>query len=142
MTIITNNFEVDEALIPPPPSPSALSSSYAPLQGYLKLVKATQKGERLKQGCEVTPGIEQGTLRTEGCALSNCATLAPINVELFWMNIKTINAFGFRMIWWTVQFSEDVRKLKRQRFWATDVNRIFLHHWGVVWLKLSGKSSL
>ena len=82
MTIITNNFEVDEALIPPP-SPSALSSSYAPLQGYLKLVKATQKGERLKQGCEVTPGIEQGTLRTEGCALSNCATLAPINVELF-----------------------------------------------------------
>ena len=69
MTIITNNFEEDEALIPPPPSPGALSSSYAPFQGYLKLVKATQKGERLKQGCEVTPGIEQGTLRTEGCAL-------------------------------------------------------------------------
>ena len=81
MTVITNNFEVDGALITPPPQCPLFIN--APFKGYLKLVKATQKGEWLKQGCEVTPGIEQGTSRTEGRALSNCATLSPINVELF-----------------------------------------------------------
>ena len=75
--IVTDKLEVDGALLLPPLSINAA------FQGYLKLVKATQKGERLKKGCEVTPGIEQGTSRTEGRALSNCATLAPINVELF-----------------------------------------------------------
>ena len=45
----------------------------APFQGYLKLVKATQEGETLKQGCDVT-GIELGTSPTEGRALTNGAT--------------------------------------------------------------------
>ena len=45
----------------------------APFQGYLKLVKATQEGETLKQGCDVT-GIELGTSPTEGCTLTNGAT--------------------------------------------------------------------
>ena len=52
----------------------------APFQGYLKLVKATQKGEKLKQGCGVT-GIELGTSCTEGRALANCAILAPLNYK-------------------------------------------------------------
>ena len=58
-------------------------SSFYPLsplmlrcKGIFKLVKATQKGEKLKEGC-VDIGIELGTSRTEGCALTNCATLAP-----------------------------------------------------------------
>ena len=33
------------------PPPQSLN---APFQGYFKLVKATQRGEKLKQGCDVT----------------------------------------------------------------------------------------
>ena len=67
---MTDKREVDSALI--------LIPLYinAPYQGFLKLVKATQKGEKLKQGCHVTR-IELETSRTEGRALTNCATLAP-----------------------------------------------------------------
>ena len=50
----------------------------APFYGYLKLIKATQKGEKLKQGCGVTGDL--GTSRTEGCALTNRANVAPIDV--------------------------------------------------------------
>ena len=53
-----------------------MHSFYLPLSinalflGHLKLVKATQKGE-------MSPGIKHGNSCTEGCALTNCATLAP-----------------------------------------------------------------
>ena len=43
--IITDELEVDGALLLPPLSINAA------FQGYLKLVKATQKGEKLKYGC-------------------------------------------------------------------------------------------
>ena len=43
----------------------------APFEGYLKLSKATQEGEK------ILPGIEIVTSCTEGCALTNCATLTP-----------------------------------------------------------------
>ena len=53
-----------------------MPSFYPPLSinalflGHLKLVKATQKGE-------MSPGIKLGNSYTEGCTLTNCATLAP-----------------------------------------------------------------
>ena len=37
----------------------------APFKGELKQVKATEKGEKSKQGCDVT-GDRTGTPRTEG----------------------------------------------------------------------------
>ena len=43
--IVTDKLEVDGALLLPPLSINAA------FQGYLKLVKATQKGEKLKYGC-------------------------------------------------------------------------------------------
>ena len=49
MTVITDKLEVDCALILPPPP-----SINAPFQWYSKLVKATQKGENMKQGCNIT----------------------------------------------------------------------------------------
>ena len=52
-------LEVDSALILLSPLPSFLSIN-APFDGYLKLLKATRKGEKLKQGRDVT-GIELGT---------------------------------------------------------------------------------
>ena len=54
MTVITDKLEVDCALMlrrPPPPPPPSIN---APFQWYSKLVKATQKGENMKQGCNIT----------------------------------------------------------------------------------------
>jgi len=47
----------------------------APFQWYLKLIKATQKGKKSEQGCEVELGTSR---RTEGHALTNYAILAPV----------------------------------------------------------------
>ena len=55
---------------------SPLSIS-APFYEYSKLIKATQKGKKFKQGCKVTgPGIELGTCHTKGGALTNYAIFA------------------------------------------------------------------
>ena len=48
MTVTTDKLDVDGALILP------RLSINAPFKGYLKLDKATQKGEKLKQGYGVT----------------------------------------------------------------------------------------
>ena len=39
----------------------------------LKLVKATQKGKKSKQGFKVTPGNQTQTSHTEGRTLTDCA---------------------------------------------------------------------
>ena len=44
----TDKLEVDNALILP------LFLHHTSFKGYLKLVKATQEGEKLDQGCDVT----------------------------------------------------------------------------------------
>ena len=50
--LTVNQPEADGALIPSPPLPPSLHQCY----GYLKLLKATQKGEKSKEGFEFTPG--------------------------------------------------------------------------------------
>ena len=42
------------------------------------VVKATQKGKKLKQGFMVTPGNQTHTSRTEGRALTQCANPWPL----------------------------------------------------------------
>ena len=55
MIVIADKLEVNCVLTPRPPlPPRAPLSINAPFYGYLKLVKATQKGKKLKQGCDVT----------------------------------------------------------------------------------------
>ena len=39
----------------------------------LKLVKATEKGKKLKQGFKVTPVNQTRNFHTEGCAFTECA---------------------------------------------------------------------
>ena len=48
--------------LPPP------LSINAPFEGYLKLVKATRKGEKLKQGCDVTGDRTRDTPRAAKAA--------------------------------------------------------------------------
>ena len=54
MTVITDQLEVDGALILPSPLALSLSPSMFQFKGSLNLVKATQNGEKLKQECDVT----------------------------------------------------------------------------------------
>ena len=55
-----------------------LSQSILCFKGIIiKLVKATLTVEKLKQRSDITR-VELGTSRTEGHALTNCATLSPI----------------------------------------------------------------
>ena len=41
--------------------------------GHLKLVKATEKGKKSKQGFKVTPGNQTRNFHTEGCTFTDCA---------------------------------------------------------------------
>ena len=54
MTVITDKLEVDSVLIFPPSPPPTRVSINALFKGCLKQVKVTQRGEKLKQGCDVT----------------------------------------------------------------------------------------
>ena len=69
MIVIADKLEVDCELTRAP------LSINAPFYGYLKLVKATQKGKKLKQGCDVTGD------RTRDPAHQRPRTNAPINVN-------------------------------------------------------------
>ena len=69
MIVIADKLEVDCVLTRAP------LSINAPFYGYLKLVKATQKGKKLKQGCDVTGD------RTRDPAHQRPRTNAPINVN-------------------------------------------------------------
>ena len=56
-----------------------MGSYYPPLSisalfyGFLKLLKATQKGKKSKEGFVLTPGNELRTSRAEGSELTSCA---------------------------------------------------------------------
>ena len=52
---LTNKPEADGALISPK-TPPPLPFISAPFYGYFKLHKATQKGQKSKEGFVVTPG--------------------------------------------------------------------------------------
>ena len=66
------------------------------LYGYLKLLKATRKGKKSKQGFELTPGNRSRDLpHWEGRALTDCA-LSLLHVRSF------ITTFYFRYLIWTM----------------------------------------
>ena len=95
----TDRAKASGALILPPSPPLSLSIS-APFYGYLKLLKATQKGKKSKQRFQVTP--------------RNCIRKLPRTNPLCYMLVQ-LAELNVQQQWPSVYFTE--------REWERSLNR-------------------
>ena len=85
--------------LPPPPRLSlSLSPSVLRFKGYSKLLKATRKGKKSKQGFDVTPGNLHGNLphSSEGRAPTCCdeGSNSYYSLILYWRDAKKLFTYN------------------------------------------------